>query len=645
MNKHIELNPVAFERGTSNAYRVAIIGSGPRGLSVLERLAVHLIQAAPARAVHLYLVDNYQIGCGRIWRTDQPRWFLMNTVADEVSAFSGTCDEGPARPGAGPSLAQWWAARDPAYPGPNSYAPRGLYGEYMLDVLAAIRRALPPGCVLHEVTKAVADLEPGDDGVHLAFADGTMLNVNRVVLATGHTEIEVDAAQQPLQAFAASTPQVAYVRGDSAADMPLDAIPDGSHVGVIGLGLAFFDVIASLTTGRGGTFEIVGTRYVYRSSGREPHVVAGSRSGMPIRARGRNQKDPNHRISPMVFTMERAEALAVRGRVSFTAEVLPLLLAEMDIAFYDAILRRSLSDAAASAFRQHLAGQPLVTRELIRETAKHLGVEHSLPVDLDVIAHPFDHQHYSTPAAFRAALLKEVAQDLADAEAGNVDSPMKAALDIIRDSRSLIRTIVDFGGLTPESYQRDFLGWYVPRSAFLSAGPPRSRLKELTALIEAGVLEIIGPAFTVTPDDSSRRFLCHSPVVADSTVAVETVVDARIPVPNLHRDRSPLTARLRERGVWSSFINRGTDSYFDTGGVNVTRAPFHPVARDGKVHRNLYVIGIPSEHTRWFMQAGSSRPGFWTDFICDAESIAADIALGIPPEATAAPLGAETVAA
>ncbi|MER6563752.1 FAD/NAD(P)-binding protein, partial [Streptomyces sp. NPDC001027] len=123
--------------------KVAIVGSGPRGVSVLERMAARLAEGTVQEAVEIYLVDSHQVGAGRIWRTDQPAWFLMNTVADEVSAFSGPPDGGPARPGAGPSLAQWWSSVDPEYPGPNSYAPRALHGRYMRFLLDAIEKNLP----------------------------------------------------------------------------------------------------------------------------------------------------------------------------------------------------------------------------------------------------------------------------------------------------------------------------------------------------------------------------------------------------------------------------------------------------------------------------------------------------------------------
>ena len=64
---------------------------------------------------------------------------------------------------------------------------------------------------------------------------------------------------------------------------------------------------------------------------------------------------------------------------------------------------------------------------------------------------------------------------------------------MLRDLRNELRQIVDHGGLAGAS-RRDHLDrWYTPLNAFLSIGPPRRRIEEMTALIEAGVLECSGP--------------------------------------------------------------------------------------------------------------------------------------------------------
>src|SRR5438093_13084570 len=94
---------------------------------------------------------------------------------------------------------------------------------------------------------------------------------------------------------------------------------------------------------------------------------------------------------------------------------------------------------------------------------------------------------------FRWAVHCYLREDAAQAALGNVDGPLKAALDVLRDLRNELRLIVDHGGLAGSS-RRDHLDtWYTPLNAFLSIGPPRRRIEELAALVEAGVVEVLGP--------------------------------------------------------------------------------------------------------------------------------------------------------
>lgn len=60
---------------------VAIVGMGPRGLSVLERLLVRLSSRLPTRPVVIWAIEPVEHGPGRVWRTDQPGWLTMNATA------------------------------------------------------------------------------------------------------------------------------------------------------------------------------------------------------------------------------------------------------------------------------------------------------------------------------------------------------------------------------------------------------------------------------------------------------------------------------------------------------------------------------------------------------------------------------------
>src|SRR4051794_2078838 len=62
-----------------DGYRVAIVGAGPRGTSVLERLLANQRLRADGTGLQIHLIDPYPPGSGHVWRQDQSRLFLMNT--------------------------------------------------------------------------------------------------------------------------------------------------------------------------------------------------------------------------------------------------------------------------------------------------------------------------------------------------------------------------------------------------------------------------------------------------------------------------------------------------------------------------------------------------------------------------------------
>ncbi|MFD9307565.1 FAD/NAD(P)-binding protein [Streptomyces sp. NPDC060048] len=628
----------------SEPYRIAIVGTGPRGLSVLERIAARLGEQPPRRPVEVYAVDTHQVGTGRIWRTDQPDWSLMNTVSGEVTIFSGRPDEGPHRAGAGPSLYEWWRTVDPEAADANVCATRAVYGRYLSFALDRIEEGLPAGVLrLRRMPgQSVEALEKEPDGGYLlSLGDGRHLRADRVVLTTGHPLPALRSDQRELAAFAEKRPHLRYVRGDSAIDMPLDGIEPGASVGILGLGLSFYDVVSALTTGRGGRFVPAGGEELrYLPGGREPRLIAGSRSGVPLLARGRNQKGPQYSYRPRLFTHERMRALRDRGRLDFRRDVLPWLLTEVGLVYYSTYLKSLYGPDIAEKFAGEV--QDVVLRDpgdpgaVLARVAAHRGMGGLPPVDIERWARPFRDRRFTGTDAFQQELAEFLRKDLELAREGNCDGPVKACLDAIRDVRGVIRTAVDFSGLTPDSHSRDFLQEFVPLVSQLTTGPPMVRLHQVLALMESGVLRIAGPGVRFGADplagSGGGRFLVESPQVPGSRTLLDAVIDARIPEPDLRRGPGGLSSRLHASGLLSTYVNRGHDGKeFATGGVHVTGSPFHPVRADGKPEKGVYVLGIPAEFTRWFTQVGSARPGVWGEFTADADAIAEDALAGARP--------------
>ncbi|MFE4974500.1 FAD/NAD(P)-binding protein [Kitasatospora sp. NPDC056651] len=644
-------------------YRIAVIGTGPRGLAALERLAVRLAERPPAREVEILAIDDHAPGSGRIWRPDQSRLLLMNTPAGEVTMFSGPWRGGEPRPGAGPSLAQWWSGAEPEAGGPAAYAPRAVYGRYLEFVLDVVRGALPDGVRLRPLRARVDRLRrrPAPEaGWTLTLADGgepvgsgepvdggeppagRELVADRVLLATGHSVPRPGREQRERAAFAARH-RLAHVTADSAADMPLGRIPAGATVGVLGLGMAFYDVLSLLTEGRGGRFEPAGDGLRYLPGGREPRLLAGSRSGVPMPARGVNRKRPDYAYRPRLFTLDRVEELRARGRIDFERQLMPWLRAELGLVHHEAALRGLHGDAAARSFTERaveaaLRGPATEPERVVAEEAARAGLADAAPVDLTAWARPFAGRDFPDRASYQRELAAHLTEDLEHCARGNLDDPLKASVELLRVVRHVIRAAVDRSGLTPRSHDGWFLPVFAPVCAQLSSGPPVFRVQQVLALLRAGVLEVVGPDARFTADAATGRFTAWSPRVAGAPTPLDGLIDARIPAPDVRGDSSPLIRDLVGRGTVTSYVNAWDGELFDTGGLAVTEAPFHPVDADGRAADHLYASGIPLENVRWFTQVGSGRPGVWTDFTREADAIAEDLAAAVAGDrALAAP--------
>src|SRR5262249_34146830 len=141
---------------------------------------------------------------------------------------------------------------------------------------------------------------------------------------------------------------------------------------------------------------------------------------------------------------------------------------------------------AAAEFQQEHAKQRDPYSHATLKILQRYGLDAVPPVDLERLAHPFAGRRFANALEFRAAWRTYLENDFREALRGNCDSPLKAALDVLRDVRDTIRSAVEFGGLTAESMHREFRGEFARLCSLLAAGPPANRVEELLAIESAG---------------------------------------------------------------------------------------------------------------------------------------------------------------
>ena len=250
--------------------RLAVVGAGPRGVMLLERILARLEGAAPdahPRRLRIDVVDPYPPGPGRVWRTDQSELYLMNTPAFFPTACAAD------NPGLRPSTAaqtfdQWRRVHPEASLGVrrHQYPARAVYGRYLRhlykDVVAGLR-ARPEVVEVVEHRAEATALHPRPDGgarLELRDADGAVsaLDADAVVLCLGHQPAELSPGQNRMAAAARGRDELHYQGPQIPSDVDWETVEAGADVLVRGMGLNAFDLLAQLTQGRGGVYRRTG---------------------------------------------------------------------------------------------------------------------------------------------------------------------------------------------------------------------------------------------------------------------------------------------------------------------------------------------------------------------------------------------------
>ncbi|WP_063837847.1 FAD/NAD(P)-binding protein [Streptomyces sp. MUSC 125] len=657
--------------------QIGIVGAGPRGLSVLERICAQERKSPSRDRITVHVIDPTPPGPGRVWRTDQSRHLLMNTVACQVSVFTDAslAIDGPIEEG--PSLYEWLQCQlrgdldeqglllteeglaEARALGPDSYPTRAIYGHYLQWVFGRLVETAPAHVEIRThraeavaLDDASAMAPEGADGgapaQQLTLSNGTVIGgLDAVILAQGHLPAQLTPTEAELTAFAEAN-GLQYLPPANPADVDVDRIPPGETVILRGMGLNFFDYMALFTAGRGGSFERdIEGRLVYHPSGREPRIFTGSRRGIPYHSRGENEKGPHGRYWPRLLTAEKAAEFRARAEsgdwVRFGTDLWPMISAEVESVYYAALLTGRGADGDAFAER-YLAAQPGAERADLLVEAGIASEDHW---DWERISRPYGDREFPDSDSYRAWLLDHLRADVVHARAGNVSGPLKAALDVMRDLRNEIRLAVDHRGLEGNSHRDDLDGWYTPLNAFVSIGPPVSRTAELIALIEAGIVEVAAPGLRVeaVTDDQGPAFAAWSTVLPDQRCTAATLVEARLPEPDLRRTADPLLRHLLDSGQCAPYRLSGEcGTSYETGGLDVTERPYRIVDAAGRPHPRRFAYGVPTESVHWITAAGI-RPGVGSVTLEDSDAIAAAALATEPalPEAAASTATSQSV--
>ncbi|KPN87675.1 FAD/NAD(P)-binding protein [Pseudomonas nunensis] len=591
--------------------KVAIIGMGPRGLTVLERMLEHARTLPAGKRLQVEIFDRRPLGEG-VHDSQQPDHLLINTVSSQVTMFAPSSIAGAA--GQGLSLVQWARLEgyrrigglfcrtcvDSSEPITDAdHLPRSLLGEYLAWFYNHLAQQLPSTITLNPRPHNVIDLIPRHEGYDVVLDNGEVSQVDYAVITTGHGNREPTAQDLAFSTFAVQqaprNPHLSYFPTPYPVQ-DLNTIAPQATVAIQGFGLTAHDVISALTLGRGGRYVEQQGRLKYLPSGEEPGLLLFSRNCLPFASRGINQKGLTGKhvaqfFTPAAMLAQRERVLARTGsaQLDFRQDVLPLVIKEM-----------------AYAYRVAATGQP-VAPESFEPSAEERAA-------INRILWPLDGQAFASQEDFGRFFEALVRDDLDQALKGNIGSPVKAATDVLRDTREALRVAVEFSGLTPDSH-RFFVEQFNAITNRVSFGPPRQRNFEYLALREAGLIDIAGGPGAQLSMDAERgqfRIDTHYPQHTEQRYA-DALVIARLDAYSPLSDGAALTKNLMSRGLIQPYRNGD----YHPGGIDID-ADLHPLSAQGKPEKRLWAIGYPVEGQHFYTHA-LPRPGIASRQTLDAQ--------------------------
>ncbi|MFD8761851.1 FAD/NAD(P)-binding protein [Streptomyces mirabilis] len=536
---------------------LVIVGAGPRGTGLIERIAANAPELYAGSGLDIHLVDPHPPGAGRIWREAQSPLLWMNSHAEDVTMFTDetVVMDGPVLPG--PTLHEW-AAIDG-----RTFADRQLQGAYLSWVHEQAVAALPPDVTVHHHPRRALRVSGPREGRQQVWLEGRPrpLLADLVVLALGHLDAELDQEQGELATYAHAHDLV-HLPPDFTADSDLSSLAPGEPVLVRGFGLAFVDLMVLLTEGRGGRYD--GDTYL--PSGREPVLYVGSRRGVPYHSKIGYDWTGERPPLPRFFGPAEVDALLARPEgFDFRRDVWPSIEKELGFAHYHRLftVHPERTAIAWTDFEEKYAAGEAAEREALVTSAVPDPADR---LDLAALDRPLDGVRYASHEEFQDGLRAYVEGDLRRRHDPGNSPDLAVFLGLLSVYGQLIR----LGDVGP---------WWHGFFSHLASGPPGPRLRQMLALSRAGVVRFVGADMAVVAEDGVFR--ASSATVPGETIEARALVEARLPEPTVGRALDPLLRELHADGAVET----------PEGLLRVDRSDGRILDRGGRPHPRRFALG------------------------------------------------------
>lgn len=580
--------------------KIAIIGAGPRGLIMADQ-----ILKKSNNDVEINLFDSYQIG-GKVWRTDQPKEYIANTPAQQLTLFNDVNQS----TNPGPNLYEWskldeainfvkenhYSNQDVIIDSinaltENGYAKRflfGIYAQWFYD------KFLLPTNRINFINQEINNIQKKDDQYNLSTDDKEFI-VNKIVLSTGQSNNELTDEEQSLLNYSEDN-QLNYYLPNHPGDVDFSNIDEDNIVAIRGLGLSFFDYLTELTQGRGGSFKKEEDgNLIYIPSGNEPKIFAGSIRGIPYYAKAINEKRMGETVIPHFLTQENINnQLDENNKLSYNTFI-NFIKNELSLIYYSLLINEKYPNLDSDKFKE----QFIKTENKEKLIDDYKFNEDDLLI-WEKLLNPVAGLKITNISDYQSTLINWIDKISNDAKKGSKHGPLTSALEALRDFRNIIRNLVLNNTFEMDEYVSTFLKMFNSLESFLAVGPPEIRFRELSALIRAGIVTIFGPQLQVV--GANRKFMIRSRFYPNDMISADTLIEARVPKFNLLHSNSVLLQNMINNNLITNHKFKVNDEIIDDNAIDINKIDYSSTKND-----DIYVWGLPVEGIDW-MTTSIPRP-------------------------------------
>lgn len=521
-----------------NAFKVGIVGGGPKGIYAIERIASLWANYSNTSQLEITCFNtDDSFGAGNNYNTNQPDYLLINYSLGNINFW---IDEPIQLVQERPDLVNFinrYKVGTDEIAQPLNFCSRSIAGIYIQYCFSKVLETLPSNISVCLCSENVLEVEKFKDSFEVITAENTYSNFSELLFCTGHAYKFSDLQTKKNNAFSETTQNTVFVPHIYPVEKLHNKSIRSKTILVQGLGLTFVDAALALTEGLGGKFQLIENRLKYLPSGKEPKVIYPySRTGLPMLARKAGLKETlvlryfNKRFVDRIFED--------KTQIDFEEDLLPILILEYRYQFVNKFLQIVGYSTQFDKKRLPLNELEKLVRIIFPEFKPFDFWDFIDPKNDTVNQHEYvlsylNNSVYPGSRPFQQAL--------------------NAMTGIWRAIHPLFNKLYRFGKLKGESQQK-FDTFYFGRLSRVSYGPPLENMKKILALAEAGLLDF---TFSKNPDIHTN---VASEVYSVSTpngkeTEADVLIDARIAKATGKDSLPEVYKKLMDRYNVSQFSN------------------------------------------------------------------------------------------